>query len=154
MTAPPPFSYEPHEHEGERASNSYLMSLLAVMAGLPLPIVNLIATVIFFMANRKGTRFVRWHCTHALLSQLATFVINVVGFWWTISVLFGEGTATNTYFSYILTIILFNLAELAATIHAAIRTRRGQHVEWWFFGPLTDLLVPAETANEKNINTL
>ena len=36
--------YKPAEHELEAASNSYLMSLLAVMAGLPFPIINLLAT--------------------------------------------------------------------------------------------------------------
>ena len=49
----------PGEHEAERASNSYLMSVVAVMAGLPLPIFNLIASIIFFFGNRKSTYFVR-----------------------------------------------------------------------------------------------
>lgn len=53
---------KPHEHELEAASNSYLMSLLVAMIGLPFPIVNLIATIIFFLANRRQTYFVRWHC--------------------------------------------------------------------------------------------
>ena len=43
--------YIPCEHEMEAASNSYLMSLLAAMAGLPFPIINLLATVIFYLAN-------------------------------------------------------------------------------------------------------
>ena len=38
------FDYEPTEHEAEKASNSYLMSLIALIVGLPLPIINLIAT--------------------------------------------------------------------------------------------------------------
>ena len=39
--------YKPAEHELEAASNSYLMSLLAVMAGLPFPIINLLASDVF-----------------------------------------------------------------------------------------------------------
>ena len=62
--------YKPAEHELEAASNSYLMSLLAVMAGLPFPIINLLATAVFYLANRHRTYFVRWHCTQALVSQL------------------------------------------------------------------------------------
>lgn len=146
------FSYQPHEHEGERASNSYLMSLIAVMAGLPLPIVNLIATVIFFFANRKSTYFVRWHCMQALLSQLATFFINVAGVWWTIAIVFGDATISNAYVSYMITVFLFNLVELIATLYAAINTRKGHHVEWWFFGPLTNILISEQ--NEKNINSI
>ena len=56
------FPYQPMEHEAEKASNSYLMSVIALMAGLPLPIINLIATAMFYIGNRKGPYFVRWHC--------------------------------------------------------------------------------------------
>ena len=84
------FAYQPGEHEAEKASNSYLMSLIAIIAGLPLPIINLIATIIFYLGNRKGTFFVRWHCTQALLSQLSIFLINSYGFWWTVSIIFTE----------------------------------------------------------------
>lgn len=128
------------EHEAERASNSYVMSLIAVMAGLPLPIINLIATGIFFMGNRRGTYFVRWHCTQALLSQLSLLAINSVSFWWTISVFFQDGNMSNQYISYMITVFLFNLAELIATIYTAIETRKGHHISWWFYGDLTDML--------------
>ena len=84
------FNYEPGEHEAEAASNSYLMSLIAIIVGLPLPIINLIATLIFYIGNRKGTYFVRWHCTQALLSQLSMLFINSFGFWWTISIIFTD----------------------------------------------------------------
>ena len=47
------FTYEPEEHETEKASNSYLMSLIAIIAGIPLPIINLIATLIFYLGNRN-----------------------------------------------------------------------------------------------------
>ena len=36
------FAYKPTDHEAEKASNSYLMSLVALIAGLPLPIINLL----------------------------------------------------------------------------------------------------------------
>lgn len=134
------FAYPPMEHEAERASNSYVMSLIAVMAGLPLPIINLIATGIFFLGNRRGTYFVRWHCTQALLSQISLLAINSVSFWWTISVFFRDGEMNNHYIAYMITVFLFNLAELMATIYTAIETRKGHHVSWWFYGDLTDML--------------
>jgi uncharacterized membrane protein len=134
------FAYVPGDHEAERASNSYLMSLIAVMAGLPLPIINLIATFIFYLGNRKGTYFVRWHCMQALLSQASLLVINSIGFWWTVSIVFGDDEITNRYIAYIITVFLFNLAELIATIYTAIQTRKGLHISWWFYGDLTDLL--------------
>ena len=136
------FAYMPGEHEAEKASNSYLMSLVAVIVGLPLPIINLIATFIFYMGNRKGTYFVRWHCTQALLSQASLLAINTVGFWWTISIVFRDDVVTNQYISYIITVIIVNLIELIATIYTAIQTRKGIHVKWWFYGDLTDALIP------------
>ncbi len=131
------FSYVPGEHETETASNSYLMSLIAIIVGLPLPIVNLIATLIFYLGNLKGTFFVRWHCTQALLSQLSMLLINSFAFWWTISIIFRDATISNNYIAYIIVALVFNLTEFIATIYTAIQTRKGIHVEWWFYGNLT-----------------
>jgi uncharacterized membrane protein len=137
------FAYKPDEHESEKASNSYLMSLIALVVGLPFPIVNLIATLIFYAGNRKGTYFVRWHCTQALLSQLSLLLMNSFGFWWTVSILFRNGEVTNSFIAYIFTILIYNLIEFIATIYTAINSRKGIHVEWWFYGELTNLMCKA-----------
>ncbi len=135
------FMYKPDEYEAEKASNSYLMSVIAVMIGLPLPIINLIATTIFYFGNRKSAHFVRWHCTQALLAQGVTVIMNAAGIYWTLAIVFGSHQITNSYIAYLCTIVFFNLIEFIATIYAAIKTRKGEHVVWWFFGPLTDSLV-------------
>lgn len=140
-----PFSYEPSEHEAETASSSYLMSLIAIIVGLPFPIINLIATCIFYLGNRKSTYFVRWHCTQALLSQLSVLFINSAGFWWTISILFTDDTITNKYIAYIIAALIFNLTELIATIYTAIQTRKGIHVEWWFCGSMTNIICKSKS---------
>jgi len=133
------FSYKPSDHEAEKASNSYLMSLVALVAGLPFPIINLLATLGFFLANRKGTYFVRWHCTQALFSQFALLCFNSVSFWWTVSILFGDEKASNEYFAYLFSIILLNLFEFVSIIYTAVQTRKGKHIEMWFFGGLANL---------------
>ena len=140
MIATLKFHYEPDDHEAEKASNSYVMSLIAIMGGLPLPIINLIATLAFYLGNRKGTYFVRWHCTQALLSQLFLLPFNSAGFWWTISIIFTPETISSRYIAYIITLIIFNLAEFIGTIYSAIVTRKGRHVEWWVIGGLTNLI--------------
>lgn len=134
------FVYEPGEHEAEKASNSYLMSLIAFVAGMPLPIINLIATFIFYLGNRKGTYFVRWHCTQALLSQLSVLFINSYAFWWTISIVFSNQSITNDYIAYIIAVVIFNLTEFIATIYTAIQIRKGIHVEWWFYGTISYII--------------
>lgn len=138
------FSYEPGEHEAEKASNSYLMSLVALVAGLPLPIVNLIATLVFYLGNRNGTYFVRWHCTQALLSQFSMLFINSYGFWWSVSIAFTEEEISNKFIAYIFAALLFNLTEFIATLFTAIQTRKGIHVSWWLYSTLTDLIVKPE----------
>lgn len=136
------FHTKPTETEAEKASNSYVMSLLALMAGLPFPIINLVATLIFFLANRKSTYFVRWHCTQALLSQSTVLPMNSAATIWTLTIVFGSNVVTDNYIAYLITVLLFNISEFAATIYAAIQTRKGKHVEWWFFGTLTNILLP------------
>ena len=133
--------FNPDDNEAEKASNSYLMSLIAVMAGMPLPIINLLATFFFFLGNRKSTPFVRWHCMQPLLSQLFLMPFNSIGFWWTLHIAFGDASLTNKYFAYILLLLLLNLSEFIVTIYTAIQVRKGKHITWCFFGPLTDLIL-------------
>ena len=134
-------TYKPSEEEAEKASNGYLMSLVVIIAGLPLPLINLLATFIFFLMNRKVSVFVKWHCTQALLSQLVLFVFNSVSFWWTISIFLGDRFLSSYYFAYLSIVIVVNIIEMISTIYAAIQTRKGKHVELFFFGPLTNLII-------------
>lgn len=134
------FAYKPNDSEAEKASNSYLMSVVAIIIGLPLPIVNLLATLMFFIINRNSTYFVRWHCTQALLSQFSMLLANSAAFWWTISIVFGKEQATSNYVAYIITVFIFNVIEFAATIYTAIQTRKGNHIQWWLYGNLTNLI--------------
>jgi hypothetical protein len=141
MWSSPPFPYRPNDYESERASNSYLMSVVAVIAGLPLPIINLFATFGFFLGNLRGSFFVRWHCMQALLSQITVLFMNSYGFVWTLSIfLWQTKSLSNEYIAYMITIVLFNGLEFIATIYAAAQTRKGRHVELWIFGPLTNLV--------------
>jgi len=134
------FNYTPLDHEAESASNSYLMSLIAIIVGLPLPIINLLATLFFYLSNLKSTYFVRWHCTQALLSQISVLLINSYGFWWTVSIIFSDENISSNYIAYIVCVIIFNLIEFITTIYTAIQTRKGVHIEWFFYGSLTNLI--------------
>lgn len=131
----------PFHHESEKASNSYLMSLMTLVVGPPLPIVNLLFTFIFYLINRRSTYFVRWHCMQALLSQLLVFFLNSYGFWWTVSIVFTDERISNEYVAYIITVGLFNLFEFISTLYTAIVVRKGKHVRWLVIGFITDKLV-------------
>ena len=135
-----PFTYQPLDHELEAASNSYLMSLVAIVVGVPLPIINLFATLIFYLGNRRSAYFIRWHCTQALLSQASLFLVNSYAFWWTYSIVFKNLAINDSYIFYLVFVIIFNLVEFVATIYTAIKVRKGGHLEWWFFGSLTNMI--------------
>ncbi len=148
-----PFAYQPQEHELEKASSSYLMSVVIFMIGLPFPIINLLATLGFYLSNRRSTYFVRWHCTQALLSQLAVVMMNSAAFVWIFSVLFLDGEITNPFIAYVITVVLSNITEFVGTIYAAIKIRKGTHVEWYFFGALTNAICKPSTSNNLFTNS-
>lgn len=137
MNAPFPF-YQPEEYELERASHSYLMSVIFITFALPLSIINLIATIVFLLANRNGTSFVRWHCIQALLSQFSLFIINSLAFVWVILMFFHVTVIDDTFIALLIVLFVFNVWEFAETVNAAIKTRKGIHVKWFFYGILTD----------------
>jgi len=129
-----------HEEEAEKASYAYLMSTVILIVGLPLPVVNLLAVLIFYLANRKKAYFVRFHSIQSLLSQLAVIILNSIGVWWTLSIIFGSYTVTNLYIAYIITILCCNLIEFIASLYAAVRVRKKHDVRFWIFAPLTELI--------------
>lgn len=128
------------EVSAEKASNVYLMSVVGIMTGLPLPILNLLATVVFYLGNKKASKFVRWHCIQGIFSQLLLFSFNSFSFWWTISILFYKEELSNAYFSYVFFVLFINLIEIISTIYTAIKVRKGEHIQWFFYGPLVNLI--------------
>ena len=129
------------DDEAESASNSYLLSLVLLVGGAPLPILNLLASVIFLFGARRSAPFVRWHATQALVGQLAVIPVNTVFLWMTLSILFGNREFDNFYVGWGLAMLALNAAELIASIYAAVRVRRGEDVRWWGIAPVVDALL-------------
>ena len=76
-----------------------------------------------------------------LIAQAITMIVNSIAVYWAVGVLVWNFTLTNNFISFILTVAIFNIIEFIATIYSAIQTRKGKHISWLIFGPLTDLLV-------------
>lgn len=125
----------------EKASNAYLMSLIAMVMGLPLPIINLIATGMFYLVSRKGTPYVRWHATQAFVSQFPLFVLNNLLFWWIIRILLFSHPLSGLYIAYFILVNLYNIADFYATAVSAIQSRKGVTYRWFLYGAITDLIV-------------
>ena len=113
----------PHEDEKERASSCYVMSLVAVMIGLPMPIINLAATGIFYLMSRRGTFL---------------FIMNNILFWWTVRILFCFTDLSSGYIAYFITVNLYNIYDFVETVRSAVRTRKGEIHRWYLYSTITD----------------
>jgi len=128
------------EEDAEKASFAYLISTVIMVAGAIIPILNMLATFMFYLANRKRSYFVRFHCVQSVLSQVMVVVMNTVAVWWTLLIIFQKIDISDHYFAYIFTAILFNLLEFVVSLYAAIQTRKGKDVRYFVFGALTEIV--------------
>ncbi|MFP5436690.1 MAG: DUF4870 domain-containing protein [Bacteroidia bacterium] len=154
---------QPYEHEP--ASNAYLMSVIGIISGLPLPIVNVIASLIFYYNKRKDSYYVRWHSLQALLAQVIVMPFNSIALAWTLRILFTKvkhgptfidnpeyytelksqltflDAATLAYWVYIVFILLLNITEFIAVIITATEVRKGKNIRFWGISKVTDALL-------------
>ncbi len=123
--------------EREDAMGSYFMMFAALAAGLPLPIINLIAAVIYYYINKKKSAFVHFHALQSLISQLPTSLMNIVLVFWTVRNFFYDLEFSRLYFGYLAAVVIANVFYLIMSIVAAIWARKGRMYYFIFFGPLS-----------------
>jgi uncharacterized Tic20 family protein len=124
--------------EKQDAMGAYFMMFAAMATSLPLPIINLIAAIIYYYINRKKSRYIHFHCLQSLLSQIPTTLINWGLLFWVIRIMFFNKAEFNTYFFvYLGFVILANLLYFTFSILAAVRARKGVFMYFLFFGSYT-----------------
>lgn len=128
------------EREMESASTAYLLTLMVVMVGLPLPIINLIACIGYYFSIKTKSFFVRFHAMQAMTSQAFIIIMNSVAVSWTLKIIFSDTHYSKIYVGYVATVVLFNLADYVANIIAATKARKGKMFQFFFFGTLSYLL--------------
>jgi uncharacterized membrane protein len=124
------------EREKEDAMGAYLMMFAAVAIGLPLPIINLIAAVIYYFVNRKKSRFIHFHCLQSLLSNIPTTLINWVLVIWGLRIFFTDQVITDTFWAYAVFAGLTTLIYFIISIIAAAKARQGKMYYFLFFGKI------------------
>jgi len=138
------------EREKEDAMGAYLMMFAAVAVALPLPVVNLIAAIIYYYVNRSKSRFVHFHSLQSLISQLPTTLLNWGLLYWSIRVWFFNSLEADDYFfGYFLTTVIANLLYLVFSIIGAVQARKGRMYYFLFFGKLSYELVFAKSSTLK-----
>ncbi len=121
--------------EREDAMGSYLMMFASFAVGLPLPIINLIAALIYYFTNRGKSKFIDFHITQSLLSQLPTTALNAVLVAWTIRTFYYEIAFSDNYKGFLIMVIAANLIYLIFSIIAAVKARKGLMYYFILFGP-------------------
>lgn len=122
--------------EREDSMGAYLMMFAAMGAGLPLPIMNLVAAIIYYVVHKDKPRFVKYHTLHSLLAQIPVTLLNAGLIFWTIRNLIYENSFTDLFLGYLSTVVLANLIYTIFSIIAAIKARRGRFYYFVFFGRL------------------
>ena len=75
------------ERQKDDAMGAYLMMFASLALGLPIPLLNLIASVIYFFVNRKNGDFVAFHALQALLSHIPVVLLNAGVIGWLVGIL-------------------------------------------------------------------
>lgn len=123
--------------EREDAMGAYLMMFAALGAGLPLPILNLVAAIIYYYINKGKSLFVRFHSLQSLLSQLPTSILNAVAVFWGIRIAFFDYAFTDIFKGYLWMVGVANLIYIIFSIIGAVKARKGQMYYFLFFGPIS-----------------
>lgn len=132
---PVPQPEELTQREKDDAMGGYLMMFAAFAVSLPLPVVNLIAAVVYYFINRGKSRFVHFHALQSLLSQIPTTLLNWGVLFILIRVyLLDLDAMTNLKRAYIIFAIVANIGYVIFSIVAAVRARAGRFLYFLFFG--------------------
>jgi len=131
---PLPQPSEIPERQKDDAMGAYLMMFASLAIGLPLPLLNLVASIIYFFVNRKNGDFVAFHALQALLSHVPVVLLNAGVVGWLIAILavpphdaFGPAFLWFLFF-----VVLVNLAWIIWSIVALVHARKGH----FFYMPL------------------
>jgi len=125
------------KREKEDAMGSYLMMFAAMGAGLPLPLLNLLAAIIYFFVNKKKSRFVAFHSFQSLITQIPISVLNAGLLFWIIQMLVVEvKMPPNIFWGYLLFTGLWNLVYTIYSIVACVKAAKGKFFYMLLFGRL------------------
>ncbi|MFZ2906504.1 MAG: DUF4870 domain-containing protein [Cyclobacteriaceae bacterium] len=133
---PLPQPHEIAEREKEDAMGAYLMMFAAVAIGLPLPIINLIAAVIYYFVNRKKSRFIHFHCLQSLLSNIPTTIINWALVIWAVRNFIGHYEWTTEFWAYAIFAGVATFLYFIISIIAAYKARQGKMYYFLLFGKI------------------
>jgi uncharacterized membrane protein len=122
------------DREKEDAMGAYLMMFASLAIGIPIPLVNLVASIIYFFVNRKNGKFVAFHALQALLTHVPLVLLNAGVIGWLVGILVTppHDLFGHAFFWYLLFTVLANIAYIIWSIIALVHARKGH----FFYMPL------------------
>jgi len=118
----------------EDAMGAYFMMFATTAMGLPLPILNLVAAVIYFYVNRDKGKFVQFHTLQSLYSQIPVTLLNSGLVVWTIVNFVRDYDFTSFYWGYLIMCATAGLLYFIFSLVGAVRARKGMFYYFVFFG--------------------
>jgi uncharacterized membrane protein len=125
---------QPEELEAQErddAMGAYLMMFAALHLGLPIPLLGLLASVIYHFVNARKSAFTKFHSLQALVSQIPVAVITGVWTVWAIWAIWDgfenrfRGDYTSFWWFTLVTVIS-SLTYSVFCIVAAVQAHKGR----------------------------
>lgn len=120
----------------EDAMGAYFMMFATSAIGMPLPILNLVAAVIYYYVNRDKGKFVQFHTLQSLWSQVPVTLLNTGLVTWTIINFVRDFDFTSFYWGYLIMCAAANLVYFIFSIVGAVKARKGIFYYFLFFGQI------------------
>jgi uncharacterized Tic20 family protein len=125
------------EREKEDAMGAYLMMFAAWGAGFPLPMVGLIASIIYYYINKKTSNFAAYHSYQALLTHIPISIVNAAAVVWGIVLFVGHSHPyLRHYAAFCIFAAIWNALYMVFSIIACVKARKGRFYYFWVFGRL------------------
>ena len=128
--------------EKEDAMGAYLMMFASMAIGLPLPIINLLASFIYYLLNNKKSRFVAFHAHQSLVTQFFVSFLNAGLVSWAVVNIVKYFKYNKNFFNeyfviVLLIVIIWNIIYIVYSIIACVKAYKGKFFYMLFFGRIS-----------------
>ncbi len=125
--------------EKEDAMGAYLMMFAAMGAGLPLPFINMVASLVYYFINKNRSRYVAFHSYQSMITQIPISILNgTVVIWLFRNIFTYENWQFSTaFFIYLGFVIIWNIIYTVLSITACIKARKGLLYYMFLFGTIS-----------------
>lgn len=121
------------QKEKQFAMTSYMMMFISMYVALPLPLINLLGSIIYYHKTKRESPFVAFHAYQSLLGQIPISIMNGFLVFWFIFDLVSLERLSGRFLIYLLIVFFCGTFYLIISIIAAYRANKG-HL--YYMGPL------------------